>query len=1192
MKPLNLTLFIEKLNTIDFDKNSGEITIKDSLLEILNNSYYSLDLNKDFTEKVEEILLNNNLKIHRNYSDTVENYNRGLQISLNKNQEQIDIYLKEAENKIAVIQKEFMEHKKVFNKEITEKQTEINDLIDEAKKVYEDEVNVIKEEINILNVTSNVASQRIENEKILKLNLLTADFEKETSALNTKVAELSAVYSEKINELKNHLKDELVLKDDSYLNIKKTHTQSSVKFNEFINQIKLNNEKELQKNIQRHKSLTLVIDQHILESKKKHEELNTTIQDKYLEKTKALNIVFDVQKDAYNKKTSEIIAANNSEITNINQNIRVNREMIEEKIKLLEKEKWQNHSKATSASDKSMINKKYNTLVNKLKIELIKLGNKNKLALSKQEIIFQTNLFNHDFEHVKQINEWRYSKNIYDAERKHEFDLELNRFNHEIYSLDIKKLMYDKILDSKQEIQKTLMNKDLLPIDSQLVFASLLQNREINLLNLEFESNKLNNELYQKLLSEQLALDELVYTYNFNLLENDFSNNKKVLNITYQLEIEKEILKRNNELEILELNLKLQEDLLNYNINRHNESLNYTIERIELETKNINNEFSYLSSVIKRTATLEQRKRTAIMQEIKIKNQLQINESKDLRTIQTSKNQAESREKINQHYFEQLLNVYYNEEKIYKLLLHFISIPAHPEKIRQFITIVIELLDYFNMFSEQLIREYIDKDVENSNINLKQLSEEKFRFKHEEIIDNYNDNISILISSKEETQLKYNSLTEENVTLNNKIKQNLLLKNLYSKKTNKNIEVSNFEQLKILNKENSTSKLEIKQNIKLMAALTNDLKKINETIKKHANTKLINEANLNAEIKKEQFVYNKLLNKHQRNGLRLLKDLRYHNNTVKRMYSLLLDKPYLNDNVIELAKKKFTNLYSNLYTNLLLSNQKLLEFWLNTYINFRNEQNVIGESFDTTSNLAVKDIQDNFKQYTIFNTKELSNLRHNYELTHKTLQNKLNQLKIDNNNKLKSLQTKYRTTYQNIEKNIHSLNQNIKSKMALVTENLNDVIINLNKNHDSLSLKLKKQNERRRLKLTNKINDLDLELNNNIVRTNTRTNLILTKYENERKNYLKNMNLRRLKFNNTIDRNNTLINNLEHSYNLDVELNNKSTKRLNKDLATNLRKITIRNKYDKIRLTKKECRTLKKSYQFKARQIRLESKKK
>lgn len=1192
MKSLDINNLIAKLDDIDFDNTNKEIEIKQSFANIISTKYFDNTIMTNFIEETNKELLNLNLVVNRQYSDYSENYSKALALSLTKNNEQINKYNIEAEASINSLQQKIIKEKKVLNQKIViEQDNNIKNNV-ENLKIYDEEIRIINKEISERTAASNLVNQRLENEKSIKLAEYEKELEIKISELNTNIESLNNTYNSDLFVLKESIKNDLQVKDDNYLTIKKTHSQSLIKLNSFIDNQKIISKEQLQVNIDKHSELIKSVDEKINEENNLHQVNKEEINAKYLEKTKALNIVFDVQKDVYNNKTSELINKNNIAVTAINKTIRTNREIIEQRIITLEKEKWSKHSKTSSIEEKSSINKEYNKLINKQKNDLLSLGFKNKLELSKQEIIFQTSLFNHDFDHIKQINEWRYSKNLYDLERKEQLEKELSRYNHVINSHEKKKILYNNILSNKQEIVNVYLDKDLLPIESQLFFATSLQNREISLLNLEFESNKLNNQFNQKLLSTKLYLDEHIHRYNLELIKNEYAHKTKTLTIQYQLEIEREILKRNHDVGILKLNLDIQNALLNQKNAKYDEVLNSAIKESSINIELLNHDFLYESKNLRKVASIEKQKRNSIMQEIKIKNQILVIKNKSIRSILLSKNHTESREAINRKYFDISLNIYYQEEKLYKELLSFISIPAHPKKVRSLVAVSLETIDYFKDIVLEILEEFTKIDQIEAKEQLASLSEYKFRVKHEEILNNYNNSLKNINTRKNELTLKENELKEEYNNLENKFKQNLLLVKLYSKNNNGiDPNFNSKDELAAIRNENKSLKSSMDKNLKLRQVIIKDLIPLNESIKKYSDIKDKNELSLNKEINNEQKEYTLLLEKQNKTLLSAKKYLKNHTMSLNKQYNLLIEKPYISDATYSNVKKKFEQIYMNLYKTLVKFNQKLLNFWINTHLIQKNEQTKLIDQFDTSSNLAIAQIKKNYSRFISLDEKETDLLKRTHlENKNKLNINLVNQIK-DSKQKIIDIEDGYKKYYNAKELEISESKNSIKSNLELTTINLNDVIANLNSNYQAQLAKSEKTYSKDNLKLDNQIKSINNDLESNISRTNSRTNLIISKHETERKNHLKNMTFKRNKLSSLISKLELKNKSLINDYEFEVNENLKLSKKVQRDLVIEKNKNIIKNKRDRNKLTNKERNSLKKSYKFKSKQIKSEARK-
>lgn len=1186
MKKTNTKFLVEQLSLIEFNELSKENELKINLIDTIESIFYDKDLNIQNTKELDKVLLNKNLSIHKHYSELNENLQKALLLSLNKNNDQVKKYSDLADTQISEFKKNLNKQKKEYNNFIIQQQDQnLKENIDNLK-IFEENNILINKEINENNVSTNQTNEKLENEKNQKLVLLKVNLENEVKLIKDKITVLNDDCNNEIDVLRDEIKNELTIKDNNYLTIKKTHSQSNIKLNSFINSQKDVTKIELEKQNDKHNELVTSLELSISKESEKHNIIKDEIQERFLEKTKALNIVFDVQKDVFNSQTAEIIAKHNADTTVINKITRENSLVIEQKITNLEREKWKKQAKAQNSDEKSNINKEYNKLINSQKLLLLNLNKKNQLELKQQEEKFQKELLNHDYEHIKQINEWRFSKNLFDLEKKEELNKELYRYKHEMYILDKRKIKNDKILKLKLDIERIILDKDMLPIESQVYFASSLQNREISLLNLEFESNKLNNQFKQKLVYNTYKKEELALRLEINKLQLEYDYQVKVISIRYQLQIEKEILKRNINNDILKSNLTLQSSLLEKNNNISNQELKFVIDQASANINKLNSEFKYNSIKAKKVSNLEQTKRSSIIQEIKIKNQLLVAKNKNQRSILLSKNFTETKELINRNYFEIVLNLYYKEENLYKILLDFINTNVNTDTISRIIEISINAIDIINDLISSILDEYYILDSNESKNQLIELSDYKYRIKHEEIIDKYNENISLLNNRKIELTNKDTLLKEEYTNLENKFKQNILLHKLYNKnKTIHNSNINYKDEVKNLKNENIQLKKSLLSIEKQRQRIIKDLMPLNDSIKRYNDIKINSEETLKLEISQEQSKYNKLLEKHEQVYYKAKDFILDHKSNLKKIYTLVANEIMIQDKKLSNLNNKYSLYYTSFFSNLLQIHQSLLSFWLNNHLIQKNEQQDISNQFESSSTLAIEQIKNTYKNYISFEEKDSLMIDKKYLLDTKELDNAIATIKQDHENTIKTITNNYNTTYSLTMDKVNEYKNNIKNSNNNINANLNDVLEALDSSNQRDIILIDKEHIKELNALTKQLNSIQNDINTNISRTNSRTNLIISNYETERNNYLKLMNTKRNKFNNNITKLENNIKNINDEYNIDISNNAKLMKKSLKDLTSDKNHQVNKFKNDKNKLTKKERKTLKKSYIFKSKQM-------
>src|SRR5690625_2095934 len=517
-----------ELDKIDFSKNDNLIKYKEELYNIFDLNKFNLNSFNDFTKEIYNDLLNSDKLVSNNYYEVIEQIDKSLNIALNKNNDEINNVTSLIQKEIDDLEKDLINYKDQYREDIFKLKINNETLKSDNYAFFEEEITQIKNEEKDLKQKHLISLAKLENDQKNKIDKINNKYKDLTEKIKDDLNSLKKPYEIKVRSLKEKLNNEIENKDNTYLTIKKTHNQSSFKFNEFIDNVRKEYNKEAKSIITKfeNKQNDLKID--IEDLNDYFNSIINIIKDEHADKIKALDIVFDVQKAEHEKLVNKLIHQNNEEITSINAKYRELRNNINKKIESLEKEKNDLLLKNKDYNERQNINIKYNKIINPLKNEIFIINNKNEIELTERNNVFETELYNQDINHLKNVNEWRFTKELYDNERSLKLNIEKEKYEHELFILTEKEKLNQQIKDIQLKINQINMEKDLLPIESQLHFSSSLQSRDINLLNIEFDSFKLNNELELKLVNLNKELNELDLIHKLKKTKETLKLNKKI----------------------------------------------------------------------------------------------------------------------------------------------------------------------------------------------------------------------------------------------------------------------------------------------------------------------------------------------------------------------------------------------------------------------------------------------------------------------------------------------------------------------------------------------------------------------------------------------------------------------------------------------------------------------------------------
>lgn len=1188
----SLTEILQNLSEI-LSKDPNNLQVYKDLASIF--SMYKRDeeqINENLSRFNTELIQDNRKRLET-HSETITNLNRSERISIDKNNAEIKKIQEQAEENIQFLRNEISTTKKVYLENIDLAKTKHERELREADTAYEEEISSIDRELKDLREEYRVIIQKIDRDKNLKLDLINNEYNEVKDSVENHIAtlrkEADAEVEIIVEDNQTHRKDT----DINYLTIKKTHTQTSIKFNEFINKRKKetnNNIDALKKDLEK---ALLPFEEDIANAKKVYEDELDKIQKQYAATIQTLNIQFDIQKDEYNKTTGLIIKNNADEISSLNSEFsaltksieNTKREISNEQKKLLLQK---------DIDDKTVdeINLDYKRKINQANLNLTNAIKANKKAVLELEAKLQEDLFIHDSKHIEQINDWRFNKNVYDFAYAKNNEIAKNKYNLKLEEISNKKTLIKFILNKNIEIQNIMMEKDLLPIEAQLTLSSLVQEREINLLNTEDQASNSMFKLSKEIIYNNFFLNELALRYEISIATEKKRFKTALIGINTQLQLEQESLKRDQNLYILNLNKKLQVALKDQikkieTIKKDTavSEANYNINSLDART-------TYETKKIRKEVIIELEKRQTIIHEIKIKMQRQILSSQTKRNIYLAENDANFHEKVNNDLFDKLYLLHEITKRSIDSINTLFEIPAHPETFRQFLTNFIALMNYIDVEFEFLITKYnkISSDLFDQQIN--NITEHKYRVKHEEIINIYSNNISQIEAKREELFKQYEDLKEQleliekKRVLNTSLIQNYIQTNKYEKSRNKRqiikynkIQIKVLKDgLKLLEKNQNENDREMIRLSNKVIPLTNQIKNIEKRQKKA-------EKHLNKIKLKEEFKYLKLQEKHKDIFASFLNNTKKTHNILLNTLNILIQKPYISNSFFTYQMEKIKKNLNVLINHSLLSEQKLLSNWLDLYSIIEKDQTDMFTNFEKSSEYAILRLRKTQEKFLLGEEKEKIDYSKDYlENTHliNTLITSNNTLMKDN---IKNYQATYRKIYEATEADISNNKNKVASQIKVITENLKGVDEDINKRHQlnliKLRKKFKKEQEDFKKIIASKEAELMLADKRNLVKTHD----IISKYEIEKERHMKQMTLEVNKLKADIKAINNTIDNESNKVSEQIKIRAKENTLKTKSIKDKINNYKKSSRKEHNVMIKKEKKTLYNSYKFKKNEL-------
>ena len=1190
MKKQNFLNLQNKLKNINFNNDNLENSLKEQFSRLFQLDSFDENEFLSFVKQENQEMIQKNIEIHRDYSNNIELINKSFKIALDKNNKESEEFTNNSEKKISELLKEFSDKKRIHSSNVFDIRINNETVKSEHYAVFEEELSQIKKEIKERKSKFLIEQNKLDHNKNLKLDALNKTLEERLAAINDQLETLKLQFEEENSTLKQAFINEQQAKDESYLTIKKTFTQSSIKFNDFIKNVKSEFSDTTTKNNQNYQNKINDLNFEIEDLKEYYETAKEMIQAEYTEKIKALDIVFDVQRNDHNKNVQTIINVNNNEISKINANFRSLRENLNEKLKEKETTKTAAYSKASSLVEKNKINNTFRKETDKIQKQILKLNEDNEIKLIQQDIIFQNKIYNQDLKHLKHVNEWRYTKEVYEKERNIKLEIEQVKYNHELYTLKEKIQLEKNIYELNKKIHNHKLEKQLLPIESQLFFASLLQTRDINLLNLEFESFKIDNELNKKLLKLNHDLDELSLYHKIKTLNENHKFETQIININHQLNTEKLILERDNDLEILNLNIKLQETLLNQkNIKQENLAAG-KINQANLELEKLEKTIDDKIKAKRKSAISEHQKRSYIINEIQNKNQKHINKIKSERAINISKHEAEFNYNLNKKITGIILNLYKRQHEVFKTFTSLIKSPAHPSVIRELFNLIQDFNDLILIDAKKSLKSYLNYEKNSFGKIIEDYIQSKYQNKHQDIIDMFSDNINSYQTNINDTKEKISNLEYDNKLMHEKRENNSLIINSLMLSNKKNLTSNEKKQIQLLEDEISATNVLFNNNLKLIKNLNKEIKRYNNVIDRLQKQQKNSENKLFKTRDKEHKYYQKLFTKHETKYNYYENYLNNYHLKFNTHFNKLNQGTYLDDNKINTLNISVNKLINNHFESIIYNSFKLLNFWHQLYLTTKKNETRVIERFNKSADLSSKSNQKNYNKLQNISNKEDKFNKNVFENEMIRIDQELKRINEDTNKNVQVTHDQYYEYYIETETDVKRLKNILNHKLQVINDNLNSVINTITNNQDKSISNLNKEFNKDKTSLLTNIILTKKEIEINVDKNNSRSNILISRYNKNRISHLNNIKAKRNRYNKEISELNNQKDISSAAYDIKVKRNLKRTKATINDfeIKFNLDKVYLRK--DNNKEIKTNRKKLKQALKFKSKQIRRKKK--
>jgi hypothetical protein len=1010
--------------------------------------------------KTKETYVQTSLSINKSYAEAIDNYQKSLKIIVEKNQLEVEKSQKLKVKKTHLLNANLKEELEQIEVRLNQLQADANAELDQADNTSKRELSAIQRVMTDVRKRYAEVCLEIENEKLLSTTQQAQLYDRTTLDLDQRSEKLNQDRQARLSLIRDEAQKQNVINDENYLTIKNTYTQLSIALNKKINEIKKKHTLVMANLEKDHQELIKPILKSIDDLKESYQEAQKKTLQNYTEKMTSLNVIFDVQKNAYEAKKERIIHEGNENITLFNSKLSAYRETIQ-KEKLITSRKLRDEMKSIETEKEvnkmnAALTQKLNALDNDLNRQIMRT-NKD-ILIKKRET--QRRLYEHDLQHLREINEWRSKKILYEYEKKQESaKIDLN-YNHNISASELTLNLSEIHFQYQRDVININQNRDLLPLEYQLMIAASLQERELNMLGNDAHVSIASFKYQESLIDDDYRLSQALIQLERDKAKALYDANTQVLNTATQLELEKERIRKDYALNEQELRIELNQSILSRQkeiIGNNLRQLTISLEA-ERETSYLNNRFTL--DEIKQEALQEERKRIFFVNEARYKNQHRLSNEKSNRMLAIHQNELEFNQQHTEAFMELNRTLYFNHVAYRDAIFELYHLPSHPEVFKGTIQILKRLVLEMSKTSIQFLEHFQSIDQEFYIKKIEDLTGYKYMMKHEDTMNYYAQEIQKVEEKKNIIEKEIRGLEEQFFQNQTELERNVAFINQLDKIT---VEIRNNE-LKSEHKHQ-----DLKENLKLVSNHEHEIKRIKQNLsrieksidEKHrqivpldeeiarlTHKQKTSENDLESKKHQEASVFYRYLNKNQNIYQSFAQDIKLFFDRMTQFFDSLTGEVYVTDLFLTDALKKLNRHFALYEKQMNQKQQQFLNLMLKFYMMNEQEQHVMMRGFKKSTHALIQSLNHNYQSQMKSTFKEnKKRLKEQDHQTHNLKEKTQKKLELEQVSHNKKVITE-NAMLKSIERRIAENSEKQTTELRLLNENQISVALQYRHEHE------------------------------------------------------------------------------------------------------------------------------------------------
>ena len=1193
---------IEKFETLFQDELHQEqkyLPISKKLVVLLNDMNPTMSWIEDNIKFRQKLTLDVSLQIHRNYVNQIDANEQDL-LAFNKEHKlKLDQFQKD---KIQALQKINRERKEFNQKIDTEKDKLSIEYKEQLKKLEtqlkREQAQFEKEKNHARKIYQDLSKEIEQEKKQTSLNL-EKRFAEAQDQVDKNLEAFKIELEKKLAENETQNQEVKKENDQVYLNIKNNYHVLTTQFNQSINKLKKAHDKAKNSLENEHKQKIEPVHKRLESLNKEYKETIQKAKRQYQANLIALDDRFNQQKEKYEEKKARIVHQSNEQITLLNSKLSAFRESIG-KEKLDQSRAYRDEiKKADSVKIKDKVNRELTIVLRTLDNDLNKqiLRTQKDIVTKQKEL--QQNLYQHDINHLKEMNDWRLKRNLLSYEHKQEIaKIDLN-FNHNI-SLSKKHLtLLEDTFKFHLHVLNVTLRKDLLPLETQLQGQSLVQERELNLLNNDQHLSTYLTKFNQAKINYEYDLKVEQENHKAYLAKLDFDSETQVVKITSQLELEKIKSKRDFTQSEQDIRSEIASALFERSKQHSEKAYHLALEDLAQEERLTQLQTKYKIEAIKLDQQQKHHQASYHALEVKSKHQANLSHEKALRLMKIYLNELNHHQKQSEYMFYGLRMFYEKHQAIKTIIKELYLLPSHPEVFKNMLNHLLAFEQTLKDGIKELILYFKTLDLDYYQKKIDDQTEYKYMIKHEDAMNIYEQELEKINVQEKSIKKEINTLEQqffiEQQTLerhmqfitqlekiNEHIQQGIIKSNAKHKdiKENKSLISNHEKEIKhIKHKLSHIEKAIDKKHLKLMPfekqanQISLRMHREEDILKKHQ--------------QKESHFYEVYQAKNQNIYDKLLLDFNQYTQSHMAYVKTLLDTVYVTDSQLLQEEKKLTKAQHYFESKLIMHQQYLLNHMHQFYLENDHKQDDIVSDFKRSQAHWLNELKRNnenvlsqidkyAKKYVQDEVKETKALKDAYlvDKTHK--ETELNKRFATIQQDIKNLEIKLQEHLSYMTQEIKSLNDN-------QTQFANQSYQEYQKQQELLHATHQKQIS----KIEQTLDQEDKTYQSFVQSTESKNQALLNRSEQARIKQLDAHNQKLNHFNQDILKSEQAQEKREKTYQQEVALMGENRAYEIKNMNDHIKKYNLKTERAQHKVMRQEQRLLRKNFKFKLKELHL-----